>query len=64
MDYNEDGNLLGRFGAVVLIGLAAFGVHRITCGGGMCPPMKTESCCSGEAAPAAAPAPASTPAAK
>lgn len=51
MDYNADGNILGRLGAIALLALAAFGVHRVSCGGTMCPLMKTVSCCSGESAP-------------
>lgn len=63
--FNEDGNLLGRVGAVALLVAAGFGLHRLQCGSGsLCPVMKSGSCCSGaaqaapEAAPAASPAPA------
>ncbi len=52
MNYNEDGNVIGRAGAVALIALALFGAHRLTCGGTMCPVMKTDSCCAPAAAPA------------
>lgn len=60
---NEDGNILGRVGAVALLIAAGFGLHRLNCSAGMCPVMKTDSCCSApaESAPAtppAAPAPA------
>jgi hypothetical protein len=44
---NSDGNVIGRVGAVLLLAAAGFGLHRINCGGGMCPLMKTESCCAG-----------------
>ena len=54
-DY-QDGNVLGRIGAVALIALAVFGVHRLNCGDGMCPVMQTDSCCAGEK-PASAEAP-------
>ena len=51
----DDGNYLGRLGAIALIVAAGFGLHRLNCGDGMCPLMKTDSCCAGEtkAAPAA-----------
>ena len=55
MDYFEDGNYLGRFLAVALVVGVGYGIHRINCGGGMCPVMKTESCCAPVAAPSAAP---------
>ncbi len=46
--FNEDGNLLGRIGAVALLVAAGFGLHRLSCGSGeMCPVMKTDSCCAG-----------------
>jgi hypothetical protein len=62
---NEDGNVIGRVGAIALIVAAGFGLHRLSNDGGMCPMMKTDSCscCSGmkhaqaetdKAAPAAA----------
>ncbi len=45
---NDDGNILGRLGAVILIAAAGFGLHRLNCGTGeMCPLMQTDSCCSG-----------------
>ena len=57
---NEDGNILGRIGAVALLAAAGFGLHRLNCASGeMCAVMKTDSCCSGEtktSAPAPAPA--------
>ena len=42
--FNSDGNILGRLGALALIVAAGFGLHRLNCGGGMCPLMKTDSC--------------------
>ncbi|MBI5246574.1 MAG: hypothetical protein HY923_05290 [Elusimicrobia bacterium] len=42
-----DGNILGRLGALALIVAASFGLHRLNCGDGMCPVMKTDSCCAG-----------------
>jgi len=50
---NADGNILGRLGAVALLIAAGYGLHRLNCGGGMCPVMKTDSCCAGAAKPAA-----------
>lgn len=47
--FNSDGNLLGRLGALALIVAAGFGLHRLNCDDGMCPLMKTDSCCSGAA---------------
>lgn len=44
---NEDGNIIGRIGAVALLVAAGFGFHRISCDSGMCPLMKTDSCCAG-----------------
>jgi hypothetical protein len=46
-ELNEDGNILGRLGAIALIVAAGFGLHRLNCEGGMCPLMKTDSCCAG-----------------
>ena len=43
---NADGNVIGRVGAVALIALAGFGMHRLTCAGEICPVMKTDSCCA------------------
>lgn len=63
--FNSDGNILGRLGAIALLIAAGYGLHRLNCGGGMCPVMKTDSCCAGAAkaapaaeAPQAAPVPA------
>lgn len=57
---NEDGNIIGRIGALALIAAAGFGLHRLNCATGeMCPVIKTDSCCAGETQaklPAAAPA--------
>lgn len=58
---NADGNILGRLGAVALLIAAGYGLHRLNCSGGMCPLMKTDSCCAGAAKPAA-PAPTPAPA--
>lgn len=52
-----DRNLVGRVGAALCLGLAAFGVHRLSCGTEMCPVMKTDSCCAGAAGHPAAAAP-------
>ena len=43
----SDGNILGRLGAIALIVAAGLGLHRLNCSGGMCPLMKTDSCCAG-----------------
>lgn len=67
---NEDGNVIGRVGALAVIALALWGVNRVMCGPEHCPmPRGGSSCCPGEdkaagAAPAAAatPAPAAKPA--
>ena len=53
--FNEDRNIIGRVGALAVIVAVAFGLHRLGCGTGeMCPVMKTDSCCSGEAVKPAA----------
>ena len=36
-----------------LIAAAGFGLYRLNCSGGMCPPVQTDSCCAGAAKPAA-----------
>jgi len=59
---NADGNIVGRLGAIALLVAAGYGLHRLHCGGGMCPVMKTDSCCAGAAKPAAE-APKAAPAA-
>jgi hypothetical protein len=60
--YGTDGNVIGRVGAVLLLAAAGFGLHRLNCGDGMCPLMKTESCCAGAAATKAeTPKPAAVP---
>ncbi len=62
-ELNEDGNILGRVGAVALLVAAGFGLHRLTCGSGeMCPVMKTDSCCAGADGPAKAETPKAAPA--
>ncbi len=45
----SDGNIIGRLGAIALIVAAGLGLHRLSCSGGMCPVMQTDSCCSGVA---------------
>ena len=45
MKINEDKNLLGRIVALACIAAVGYGVHRINCGGMMCPVMKSASCC-------------------
>lgn len=44
-----DGNIIGRLGAIALIVAVGFGLHRLGCDAGMCPVMKTDSCCAGAA---------------
>lgn len=44
-----DGNILGRLGAIALLVAVGYGLHRLNCGGGVCPVMKTDSCCAGAA---------------
>lgn len=58
---NEDGNMLGRLGAVALLVAAGFGLHRISCDSGMCPLMKTDSCCAGAMGHAKAETPKASP---
>lgn len=60
--YVSDGNYIGRLGAVLVLGLSIYGVHKVNCDAGMCPVMKTDSCCG--SVPAAAPAAPAKPAAK
>lgn len=60
---NDDGNIIGRIGAIALIVAAGFGLHKISCDGGMCPVMKADSCCSGMSHHADAEAPKAAPAA-
>ena len=43
---NSDGNVIGRLGAIAVLAAAGFGLHRINCADGMCPVMKTDSCCA------------------
>lgn len=60
---NQDGNLLGRLGAIAVLAAAGFGLHRLNCGAGeMCPLMKTDSCCAGAEGRAEAEAPKTAPA--
>lgn len=61
MTFNQDGNMIGRIGAVAVIGLTLWGVHKVSCEAGFCPTMNkpAASCCPTEApqsASAAAPA--------
>jgi hypothetical protein len=58
---NEDGNILGRLGAVALLVAVGFGLHRLNCEGGMCPVVKTDSCCAGAAGHSKAEAPKAEP---
>lgn len=61
--FNQDGNLLGRLGAVAVLVAAGFGLHRLNCGAGeMCPLMQTDSCCAGADDHAKADAPNTAPA--
>ena len=60
---NSDGNVIGRLGAIAVLAAAGFGLHRINCADGMCPVMKTESCCTGADGHAKAEAPKSAAAA-
>ncbi len=48
-EFLSDGNYIGRVGAVAVIALAVWGVHKVNCDSGMCPVMKTDSCCSSSA---------------
>lgn len=59
---NEDGNIIGRVGAIALLVAAGFGFHRLNCSGGMCPVVKTDSCCAGAMGHEKAEAPAPVPA--
>jgi len=44
----EDGNVVGRVGAVLVILAVGFALHRLSCGAGsMCPMVQTGSCCTG-----------------
>lgn len=61
MTINQDGNVVGRIGAVAVIVATLWGVHKVSCDTGWCPTMKQESasCCPTEdAAQASSPAPA------
>lgn len=69
MTFNQDGNVIGRVGALAVIALALWGVHRVSCDEGFCVTMDkpaVDCCASGaKTAPAEAkpaPAPAATPA--
>lgn len=65
--FNDDGNILGRLGAVAILAALGFGYHKLSCGEGMCPMMKTDCChradAQAEAAPAAPAAATPAPAA-
>ncbi len=65
-EINDDGNLLGRIGAVALLVAAGFGLYRLNCSTGeMFSVMQTDGCHAGETKTAAVSAPAATaPAAK
>lgn len=60
MTINQDGNVVGRIGALAVIALTLWGVHRVSCNEGYCPTMQkaSSSCCMGEAKGAPSPAPA------
>lgn len=49
-EFLSDGNYIGRLGAILVVGLAVWGVHKVNCASGMCPVMKTDSCCAAPAA--------------
>lgn len=70
MKMNEDGNVIGRLGALAVIAFTVWGVHRINCNEGYCPIMQKSamSCCApgeshAEAKPADAKAADAKPAA-
>lgn len=45
--FNEDGNLLGRFGAFAVLGLCGFFLSKICClSNSMCPVSKATRSCS------------------
>jgi|CXWL01.1.fsa_nt_gi hypothetical protein len=52
-ELNCDGNILGRAGAVALLLFVAFSLRGMNTDGWMCPLVKTMSCCTSAAAPAA-----------
>ena len=54
-----DGNVIGRIGALALLVALGFGYHRLSCDSGMCPLMRTDSCCAGAAHAKAASSPVS-----
>lgn len=63
MNINQDGNVVGRIGAVAVIAVTLWGVHKVSCSTGWCPTMKqaSASCCPTEGATASAtPAPDAT----
>lgn len=47
MTINQDGNVVGRVGALAVIAFALWGVHKVNCDAGWCPTMKqaSASCC-------------------
>ena len=49
--FNADGNLLGRIGALAVIGVMALSLNKIICGGGACPFAKATSSCRSVEAP-------------
>lgn len=61
---NQDGNVVGRIGAVAVIALTLWGVHKVNCSTGYCPTMKqaSSSCCPTEGAAHASPEAPAAPA--
>ena len=60
MQMNQDGNVVGRLGAIAAIVAVLYGVHRINCSAGYCPLMQKQAsaaCCMGEGKTAQAEAP-------
>lgn len=51
----DDGNIIGRLGAIALLAALGFGFHKLNCGEGMCP-MRTDCCHHAEAQAEASPA--------
>jgi hypothetical protein len=47
MTINQDGNVVGRVGALAVIAFALWGVHKVSCDAGWCPTMQqaSASCC-------------------
>lgn len=58
---NDDGNMIGRLGALALLLAAGFGLRELSGSPDMCPVVKTDSCCSGMSEHASAEAPEPAP---